>query len=150
MKHINRFKLFEDKSEINKLISDVKDMCLELNDIGLNTECHLRSVLTKPRVSREYISLSIERELYDDTDFGDYLANRRLILQDLPWIDWVVVKDVVITILEYMKDNGWKPSYIILDGDYHRVEDLDVGEDFLHIFEPNRKFWGLQFDFIRF
>jgi hypothetical protein len=118
-------------------------MCLELNDIGLNTECHLRSILTKPRARREYISLSIERELSDDVpDFGaDYLANR--------WIEWKLVKDVVITVLEYMKDEGWKPSYIILDGDYHRVEDLDVGEEFLHIFEPNRKFWGLQFDFIQ-
>ena len=143
MKHIKTFRLFENQSDINKLISDVNDMCLELNDIGLNTECHLRSILTKPRARREYISLSIERELSDDVpDFGaDYLANR--------WIEWKLVKDVVITVLEYMKDEGWKPSYIIIDGDSHYVENLDVGEEFLHIFEPNRKFWGLQFDFIQ-
>jgi hypothetical protein len=55
-----------------------------------------------------------------------------------------------------MKDDGWKPSYIIIDEiphkltNSHYVENLDVLEEFLFIFDPNRKFWSLQFDFIRF
>jgi len=143
MKHIKRFRLFENQSDINKLISDVNDMCLELNDIDIHTECEYNPETQKlSGIRREYISLMIEKELYDTPEFGaDYLTSR--------WIDWVSVKDILITVLEYMKDNGWKPQFIILDGDYHRVEDLDVKEEFLHIFEPNRKFWGLEFDFIQ-
>ncbi len=143
MKHIKRFRLFENQSDINKLISDINDLCLELNDIDIRTECQYNPETQKlSGIRREYISLMIEKELYDAPEFGaDYLTNR--------WIDWVSVKDISITVLEYMKDNGWKPQFIILDGDYHRVEDLDVREEFLHIFEPNRKFWGLEFDFIQ-
>jgi hypothetical protein len=151
MKHLKYFKLFENVSEINKLVSDLKDMCLELNDINLHTECEYHPEAQKfSGIRREYISLSIERELPDDgIDFGtEYLTSR--------WIDWVVVKDVVIRALEYMKDDGWKPSYITIDEiphkltNSHYVENLDVLEEFLFIFDPNRKFWSLQFDFIRF
>jgi hypothetical protein len=142
MKYLSRFKLFESKSEIKKLVSDIQDMCLELNDIEIHTDCEYHNIES---LRKEYISLSIERELPDDLDdyTGDYLTSR--------WIDWSIVEDTVLIVLEYMKSNGWKPSYIMIDGENHNVEKLDVEKDFLHKFESHSpSFWGLQFDFIRF
>lgn len=142
MKYLSNYKLFENDSNEEQFVTYLQDISLWLNDEGILTTCEYHpEVQRQSGIRREYISFSLEKDLDGEQWGADYLTNR--------WIEWQLVKDVVIMSLRYMKSKGWEPSYIILDGESYQVDKLDVEEEVLDKFEPNRNFWGLQFDFIR-
>lgn len=70
-------------------------------------------------------------------------------------ISWKLVKDTVLSILDYMDSNGWKLSYMAIDGDRHYADKLDFQDDFLTIKTDNTnlkrfRFRSLEFNFIQF
>jgi hypothetical protein len=56
------------------------------------------------------------------------------------------VEDVVYRIIEYMKSSGWKPSYIIFDGESHHIEHI---EHFMKKFKSETVLSGMTITFIR-
>ena len=69
---------------------------------------------------------------------------------------WSDIDDVIYRVLDYMKDCGWKPSYVIVDSESTNIENRDATEYLKNRFrfgtfgrEISPVFSGLQIDFIR-
>ncbi len=141
MKRIKGFNLFENVSDINSLISCVNDICLELNDIDIYTECsYIPDGGNKAK--ENCISLMIHSELSET-------------VIRLESISWKLVKDTVLSVLDYMDSNGWKLSYMAIDGNRHYADKLDFQDNFLTIKTDNTnlkrfRFRSLEFNFIQF
>ncbi len=119
MKYLKSYKLFENL-DIDDLVQDVRDMLLELSDMDLTASCeHYPEKQMPSYVRREYISVGLEKELSDIPRLDSQL--------DIRWLD---VNEVINRVLDFMSISGWKPSYIILDGESHQVE-LKDAKDFL-------------------
>jgi hypothetical protein len=138
-------KLYEDFDSVNTIIDNLKDICFELNDDGIRTECK-HNVPSKKYAplpgQREHISVGLE-ETY--------------ITGDLPFVDYIEeltfgkIQNVVFRILDYMKSCGWKPSYVIVDGEsYHIEKNTESAMLWLsNHFKLESVLRGLQIDFIR-
>lgn len=135
-------KLYEDFEDVDTIIDNLKDICLELNDDDIRTECS-HNVPSKKYAplpgQREHISVGIEES---------YITG------DLPFADYVLtfgkIQDVVFRIINYMKSCGWKPSYVIVDGESYHIEHRESAiEYFINNFKSNYVLGGLQIDFIR-
>ena len=98
MKYI---KLFESFSSIEDLVQDAKDICLELNDANIRTECYGKS-------HPGFIKVGMERTEYEDDDMGYGLAG---------YLEWHEIEEVVDRLIEYFESNGWNLSKIMMDGD---------------------------------
>lgn len=119
MKYLKSYKLFENL-DTNDLVQDVRDMLLELSDMDLTTYCqYYPEKQMSGYKRREYISVGLEKELSDVPRLDSQL--------DIRWLD---VSEVIYRVLDFMSGDGWKPSYIILDGESHQVE-LKDAKDFL-------------------
>ena len=119
---MKRLKLFEYFNEVDSIIENLEDICLELRDKGLRTECKYHketpyhrlmrqeyNVKTSTSSGREHISVGLEEEYSDPFDYkGEMVFGE--------------VQDVVLRILDYMKSCGWKPSWIMFDGESHHIE----------------------------
>ena len=142
-------KLFEDFNDVNEIVSDVKDMCLELNDMYIRVECHHNPEIKKmDGIRREYILFGLEKELSDDDMESLFSIN-----DEVKWSD---IDDVIYRVLDYMKDCGWKPSYVIVDSESTNIENRDATEYLKNRFrfgtfggEISPVFSGLQIDFVR-
>jgi hypothetical protein len=141
-------KLFENFN-VYDIIQNLKDICLELNDEGIQTECEHNEPNKKYAPlpgQRENISVGLERESSGDMyQFSD----------ELKWSD---INDVIFRMIDYMNDSGWKPSYVIIDltkpfhqiGDDSRwIETVDAKEYLSNHFKDEWVFTGLKIDFIR-
>ncbi len=136
-------KLYEDFEDVDTIIDNLKDICLELNDDDIRTECS-HNVPSKKYAplpgQREHISVGIEES---------YITG------DLPFADYVLtfgkIQDVVFRIINYMKSCGWKPSYIIVDGESHHIEKNteDVILWLVNHFKSESVLYGLQINFIK-
>ena len=119
------------------IVSDVNDICLELNDINIENRCHYYSGKERP-----YILFGLEPQF-----LNDYVDD----------ILWYNVEDVVLRVLDYMDSEGWKPSYIIIDAEAaggvfltktHHVEHKDAKDFLAKNLRDESVFCGLQIDFI--
>ncbi len=151
MKHLTSYKLWEsdsdDSVDPNDLVSDINDICLELNDKYIRTECQYNPLEQRTTtVRREYIMFGLEKELSDD-DLETYMDVDDSYSDEIHWSE---VEDSVLRVLDYMLSNNWSPSYVILDSESHYVENKNIKEFFSKTFDrPDRIFSGLQKDFIR-
>ena len=106
MKYI---KLFESFSSIEDLVQDAKDICLELNDANIRTECYYNNPFVGDGKSHPgFIKVGMERTEYEDDDMGYGLAG---------YLEWHEIEEVVDRLIEYFESNGWKLSKIMMDGD---------------------------------
>ena len=106
MKYI---KLFESFSSIEDLVQDAKDICLELNDANIRTECYYNNPYVVDGKSHPgFIKVGMERTEYEDDDMGYGLAG---------YLEWHEIEEVVDRLIEYFESNGWKLSKIMMDGD---------------------------------
>lgn len=135
---MNKTKVLESSNYVGTIISDLEDICLELNDMGVRTVCKHNVPNTKYAPlpgQREHISVGLEEEYSDD-----YKEE----------ITFGKVEDVIFRILNYMKSCGWKPSYVIFDGESYHIEHRESAiEYFINNFKSNYVLGGLQIDFIR-
>lgn len=133
-------KLYENFN-VYDIIQNLKDICLELNDEGIVTQCE-HNKPNKKYVplpgQREHISVGLERESSGDMyEFSDELK-------------WSVINNVIFRMIDYMNDSGWKPSYVIIDDDDSRwIETVDAKEYLSNHFKDEWVFTGLIIDFIR-
>lgn len=96
-------KLFESFITPDDIVSEIKDICLELNDnyIDVNCEYHHPKVVNG-QVYGDFISLGMEK--MDLTDYDDVLS-------------WGDISETIDRVLEYLNSVDWKLSSIIIDGD---------------------------------
>lgn len=128
----------ESSNYVDNIISDLEDICLELDDMGVRTVCKHNVPNTKYAPlpgQREHISVGLEEEYSDD--YKEELTFGK-------------VEDIIFRILNYMKSCGWKPSYVIFDGEAYHIEHRESAiEYFINNFKSNYVLSGLQIDFIR-
>ena len=137
---MNRIKLYEDFNGVDSIIQNLEDICLELNDKGIRTECS-HNVPNKKYAplpgQREHISVGLEEDLYSDDYKGEMVFGK--------------IQDVVLRILDYMKSCGWKPSFVIFDGVSYHIEKNteDAIQWLLKNFKSEGVLSGLTINFIR-
>lgn len=106
MKHIKLFESFISKED---LVKDGNDICLELNDNNIRTECYYRDPYVYDGKSHPgFITVQMERTEYEDDDMGYGMAGI---------LEWREVEEVVDRLIEYFESNGWNLSTIMTDGD---------------------------------
>jgi len=107
MKYI---KLFEKFLEPNSIVKELNDICIELNDIGIYTECSWfpPSVILGTK-SGGYISVGMEKHLDDSNDYIDPM-------------NWNEISEVVDIIIYFIEGEGWYLSSISIDGDTLRQD----------------------------
>lgn len=104
MKHIKLFESWKEFFEPNNIVRELEDICLELNDIDINTECYwFPPLVILGTKSGGYISVGMEK---NDMD-GDYIDA----------IAWSDISEVVERIMEFIESEGWYLTSISLDGD---------------------------------
>lgn len=133
MRYLKPYKILESwnrKLDDNLIISELEDICLELNDMNIITQCQHNKINPKhtPMSNmREHISVVLENT---NSDYSEY------------------IEDVVLRILEFMNSNGWKPSYFIFDGEAEHTEFVSFSK--IIDWFPNKMYHiGLKIDFIR-
>jgi hypothetical protein len=126
MKYI---KLFEKFLEPNSIVKELNDICIELNDIGIYTECSWfpPSVILGTK-SGGYISVGMEK--YDDSDYIDTM-------------NWNEISKVVDRIEYFIKGEGWYLSSISIDGDTLKE---DQANQFIKT-QSDYEFSGITFNF---
>ena len=106
MKYI---KLFESFSSIDDLVQDAKDICLELNDVNIRTECYYNNPYVGDGKSQPgFITVGMERTEFEDDGMGYGLAG---------YLEWHQVEEVVDRLIEYFESNGWKLISVLMDAD---------------------------------
>lgn len=97
-------KKFEGLSTLpQEIVRNLNDICLELNDININTECeYFPKILVSGSISGGYISVGMEK--VDFTDYNDALS-------------WGDVSETIDRIIDYMKSENWKLSSLLIDSD---------------------------------
>lgn len=141
---MNWIKLFEEFSDVESLIRDIEDICAELNDEGISISCEHHGEIDSPRIlssqfmskRREYLSLLIEKTPVDFDDYTDEFT-------------FGEIEEVVYRILDFMNSSGWKPSYVLYDGESYRVENFDAKQWIQKNLKSEYVLAGLQIDFIR-
>ena len=132
-------KLYENFN-VYDIIQNLKDICLELNDEDIRTQCEHNEPNKKYAPlpgQRENISVGLERESSGDMyEFSD----------ELKWSD---INNVIFRMIDYMNDSGWKPSYVIIDDDSRWIETVDAKEYLSNHFKDEWVFTGLKIYFIR-
>lgn len=104
MKYIKLFESFISKEE---LVQDANDICLELNDNNIRTECYYNNPYVLDGKSQPgFITVGMEKN-YGDNEFS----------YDADILEWYQVEEVVDRLIEYFESNGWKLSVIMTDGD---------------------------------
>ena len=106
MKYIKLFESFISKEE---LVQDANDICLELNDNNIRTECHYNNPYVLDGKSQPgFITIGMERTEFEDDEDDDcfYL-----------FVEWHEVEEVVDRLIEYIESNGWKLISILMDAD---------------------------------
>ena len=65
-------KLFESFSSIEELVQDAKDICLELNDVNIRTECYYNNpYVLNSEPHPGFITVGMERTEFEDDDIDD-------------------------------------------------------------------------------
>jgi hypothetical protein len=128
---MRKLKLFEDFNVevlISNLISEIRDICLELNDEYIYTECEHHPQRGR---NREFISLGLEKA--DSEDYNDVLK-------------WYQVSDVITRVIDYLESQGWKNSYIIIDD-----ESYQDTKDFIYnmTHKDDFSFYGMTLHFVK-
>ena len=128
MKNLKLFEDFNREESISNIVDEIKDICLELNDEYIYTECeyHIQN-----KHSREFISLGIEKA--DLIDYDDDLK-------------WYQISDVVTRVIDYLESKGWKNSYIIIDGE-SREDTKDFIYNMSH--KDDYSFYGMTLHFTK-
>jgi effector-binding domain-containing protein len=102
-------KLFESFSSIEELVQEAKEICLELNDDNIRTDCYYNnSYVADGKSQPGFITIGIERTEFEDDDMGYGLAG---------YLEWHEVEEVVDRLIDYFESNGWHLSSIMMDGD---------------------------------
>lgn len=100
-------KLFESFNSIEELVNDANDICLELNDNNIRTECYYNNPYVLNGESQPgFITVGMEK-MYGDNEFS----------YDADILEWHQVEEVVDRLIEYFESNGWELSSILTDGD---------------------------------
>jgi hypothetical protein len=107
MKHLKSYKIFESFSSIEDLLQEAKEICLELNDANIRTECyHTVFNQTVDQKQPVFITVGMERTEYFDDGYG--LAGILV---------WNEIEEVVDRLIEYFESNNWNLSSMMMDGD---------------------------------
>ena len=100
-------KLFESFNSIEELVNDAKDICLELNDDNIRTECYYNNPYVVDGKSHPgFITVGMEK-MYGDNEFS----------YDADILEWHQVEEVVDRLIEYFESNGWKLVSVLMDSD---------------------------------
>jgi len=100
-------KLFESFNSIEELINDAKDICLELNDNNIKTDCYYNHpYVADGKLHPGFITVGMEK-MYGDDEFS----------YDADILEWHQVEEAVDRLIEYFESNGWKLVSILMDGD---------------------------------
>ena len=104
MKYIKLFESFISKEE---LVQDANDICLELNDNNIRTECYYNNPYVVDGESHPgFITVGMEKS-YGDEEWS----------YDDDVLQWHQVEEVVDRLIEYFESNGWKLISILMDSD---------------------------------
>jgi len=102
-------KLFESFSSIEELVQDAKDICLELNDANIRTECYYNNpYVLNSEPHPGFITVGMERTEFEDDDMGYGLAG---------YLEWCEVEEVVDRLIDYFESNNWNLVSIMMDAD---------------------------------
>jgi len=128
-------KLFE------SLVQDAKDICLELNDANIRTECYYNNPYVLDGKSQPgFITIGMERtEFEDDEDDDCFWANENLV------VEWHEVEEVVDRLIDYFELNNWNLYAIMMDDD-----NLINPKEWIETLRKrvNYKFSGLTINFV--
>lgn len=99
-------KLFESFNSIEELVNDANDICLELNDNNIITECYYNNPYVVGGESHPgFITVGMEKSYGDEEwSYDDVL-------------EWHQVEEVVDRLIEYFESNNWKLVSILMDAD---------------------------------
>ena len=104
MKYIKLFESFISKED---LVKDGNDICLELNDNNIRTECYYRDPYVYDGKSHPgFMTVEMERTHHEDSEF-----------EFMDILEWREVEEVVDRLIEYFESNNWNLSSIMMDGD---------------------------------
>lgn len=129
MKYLKLFESFVSKEE---LIQDAKDICLELNDANIKTDCYYNN----PYVSGPgFITVGIERFEGDGDRYDEFEL-----------IEWHEVEEVVDRLVDYFESNDWILTSILMDGD-NLIDPKDWIKRLRN--KDSYKFSGLTINFVK-
>lgn len=99
-------KLFEGFFKPNSLVMELEDICLELNDNDIHTECSwFPPLVILGTYVGGYISVGMESSAFlNDSDYTEPIV-------------WNQVSEVVDRMIDFMEYKGWYLSSMIVDGD---------------------------------
>ena len=133
MKYLKTYdKLFESSSEEDDIISSVKDICLDLDDIGV--ECNFHAGNTKENQKYVYVDIESTDRGYDDSG-----------LTYIKGFELSEVKETLFRIKEYLSVD--KPNWYILIKDWLN-HDLVSFDDFMIKYE-DWDMYGIQMYIMR-
>jgi hypothetical protein len=105
MKWLKLFESWKGMFQPNNIVRELEDICLELNDIDINTEFSwFPSLVILGTKSGGYISVGMEKHLDDSNDYIDQM-------------NWNEISEVVDKIIDFIEGKGWYLSSISIDGD---------------------------------
>lgn len=129
---MKRIKLFENWNNIpQNIVRELEDICLELNDIDIQTECSwFPPLVILGTTSGGYISVGMEK---NDIGSSNYIDP----------INWNEISEIVDRIINYMKIESWYLSSITIDGDTLRQAQAN---HFINT-QSDYEFGGITFNF---
>lgn len=96
MRNIKTFNLFESFDDTLDIVSNIKDMLLELSDLDYTTNCVIRRM-----DSREYIRIGISKPVLMKDGYATFGSSNGASFE------WVDIKEIMDTIIDYLKSEGY-------------------------------------------
>lgn len=144
MKYLKLFESFKSIPKhllVNNLLQEAKDICLELNDANIRTECYYNNPYVLDGKSQPgFITIGMERaEFENDEDDDCFWANENL------FVEWHEVEEVVDRLIDYFELNNWNLYAIMMDDD-----NLINPKEWIETLRKkvNYKFSGLTINFV--
>jgi len=91
----SRLRVFESFDDTLDIVSNIKDMLLDLSDLDYTTNCVIRRM-----DSRDYIRIGISKPAISQTTGGAYNIKASF--------DWNDIKEIMDTIIEYLVSEGYE------------------------------------------
>ena len=111
MKHLKKFKLFENHSEVtDEIWNDISDILIELEHEGFVTSKHLNDFKkVSNKLCEDVIEIIVNKQSTENFNYEE-------------------VKDTFMRLIDYLEPYGWNYS-ILYFGDFHFIEFECGGKD---------------------
>ena len=103
MKYLKLFENYK-KTSVEDTTNNLKDICQELNDNYIRTECYYNNpYVVDSKYQPGFMTVGMEK-MESENQYLDALS-------------WGEISETIDRIIDYMKSENWKLSSLLIDGD---------------------------------